>query len=63
VGAPLGGVNIDGNKYNNALPYDNRFETGNIDQTHSTAKPPSRDRIAKPVVEEDLGMPRTRARL
>jgi iron complex outermembrane recepter protein len=33
---PLGGVNVDGNKYNNALPYDNRFETGNIDQTYST---------------------------
>jgi hypothetical protein len=35
---PLGGVNVGGNKYNNALPYDNRFETGSIDQTYSTAK-------------------------
>lgn len=53
--------NVDGNKYNNALPYDNRFETSNIDQTYSTANAPSRDRIAKPAVEEDLGMPRTRS--
>jgi hypothetical protein len=60
---PLGGVNVDGNKYNGALPYDTRFDTGNIDQTYSTAKAPSRDRIAKPAVEEDLGMPRTHARL
>ena len=54
---PLGGVNVDGNKYNSALPYDTRFDTGNIDQTCSTAQAPSRDCIAKPAVEEDLGMP------
>jgi hypothetical protein len=46
-----------------ALPYDTRFETGYIDQTYCMAKAPSRDRIAKPAVEEDFGMPRTRARL
>ena len=33
---PLGGVNADGNPNNNRLPYDNRFETGNIDTTYAT---------------------------
>jgi iron complex outermembrane receptor protein len=35
--APNGvGLNNDGNPYNNYLPYDNRFQTGNIDQTYAT---------------------------
>jgi iron complex outermembrane receptor protein len=35
--APKGvGLNNDGNPYNNYLPYDNRFQTGNIDQTYAT---------------------------
>jgi len=33
---PLGGVNVDGNPNNDRLPYDNRFETGNIDTTYAT---------------------------
>ncbi|MEI9965989.1 MAG: TonB-dependent receptor [Caulobacteraceae bacterium] len=32
----LGGVNVDGDPNNNRLPYDSRFETGNIDTTYST---------------------------
>jgi iron complex outermembrane receptor protein len=33
--APGGvGLNVDGNPYNNYLPYDSRFETGNIDTTY-----------------------------
>jgi iron complex outermembrane receptor protein len=34
--APGGvGLNVDGNPYNNYLPYDNRFLTGNIDTTYA----------------------------
>ena len=33
---PLSGVNVDGNPDNNRLPYDNRFETGNIDTSYAT---------------------------
>ncbi len=33
---PIGGVNNDGNPYNNRLPYDARFQTGNIDTTYAT---------------------------
>jgi iron complex outermembrane receptor protein len=36
ISTPLYGVNADGNPYNNYLPYDNRFQTGNIDQTYNT---------------------------
>jgi iron complex outermembrane recepter protein len=35
ISAPLYGVNADGNPYNNYLPYDNRFQTSNIDQTYN----------------------------
>ncbi len=34
--APLFGVNNDGNPNNDTLPYDSRFETGNIDQSYAT---------------------------
>jgi iron complex outermembrane recepter protein len=34
--APGVGLNTDGNPYNNYLPYDNRFQTNNIDQTYAT---------------------------
>ncbi len=33
---PLAGVNVDGNPNNNRLPFDNRFETGDIDKTYAT---------------------------
>ena len=33
---PIGGLNVDGNPYNNYLPYDNRFITNNIDTSYST---------------------------
>lgn len=33
---PLSGVNVDGDPNNNRLPYDNRFETGNIDTSYAT---------------------------
>jgi iron complex outermembrane receptor protein len=33
---PLSAVNVDGNPNNNYLPYDNRFQTGNIDTTYAT---------------------------
>jgi iron complex outermembrane receptor protein len=36
VSTPLYGLNADGNPYNNYLPYDTRFQTGNIDQTYAT---------------------------
>ncbi len=36
VSPPLAGVNADGNPYNNYLPYDSRFETGNIDTSYAT---------------------------
>jgi iron complex outermembrane recepter protein len=36
ISQPLSGLNNDGNPYNNYLPYDSRFETGNIDTTYST---------------------------
>jgi iron complex outermembrane receptor protein len=39
---PLSGVNVDGNAFNNALPYDTRFKTGNIDTTYSTGNSFSR---------------------
>jgi iron complex outermembrane receptor protein len=32
----LGGINVDGNPDNNSLPYDARFETGDIDTTFAT---------------------------
>jgi iron complex outermembrane receptor protein len=32
----LAGINNDGNPQNNTLPYDNRFQTGNIDTTYAT---------------------------
>ena len=32
----LGGVNVDGNAYNNYLPFDNRFLPPNIDSTYAT---------------------------
>ena len=32
----LSGVNVDGNPNNNRLPYDSRFETGDIDTTYAT---------------------------
>ena len=35
VSAPLYGLNADGNPNNNYLPYDNRFQTSNIDQTYA----------------------------
>ena len=35
VSAPLGGANVDGNPYNNYLPYDARFQTNNIDTTYA----------------------------
>jgi iron complex outermembrane receptor protein len=39
---PLYGVNQDGNPFNNMLPYDNRFETGDIDKTYATGNSFSR---------------------
>jgi iron complex outermembrane recepter protein len=36
ISPPLYGVNADGNPYNNYLPYDSRFQTGNIDSTYAT---------------------------
>ncbi len=33
---PIGGINNDGNPYNNMLPFDSRFVTGNIDTTYAT---------------------------
>ena len=33
---PLSGVNVDGNPNNNRLPYDNRFETNDIDTSYAT---------------------------
>ncbi len=36
VSQPLYGANADGNPYNNYLPYDSRFETGNIDTSYAT---------------------------
>jgi len=36
ISSPIGGVNVDGNPYNNYLPYDSRFQTNNIDTTYST---------------------------
>jgi iron complex outermembrane receptor protein len=36
ISAPLYGTNADGNPYNNYLPYDSRFETGNIDTSYAT---------------------------
>src|SRR5882757_2194572 len=36
ISQPLSGLNTDGNPYNNYLPYDSRFETGNIDTTYAT---------------------------
>jgi iron complex outermembrane receptor protein len=36
VSPPLYGVNADGNPYNNYLPYDSRFQTGNIDTSYAT---------------------------
>lgn len=36
ISPPLYGVNADGNPYNNYLPYDSRFETGNIDTSYAT---------------------------
>ncbi len=36
VSQPIGGVNVDGNPYNNILPYDSRFQTNNIDTTYAT---------------------------
>jgi iron complex outermembrane receptor protein len=38
----LGGVNVDGNAFNNTFPYDARFETGNIDTTYATGNSFSR---------------------
>ena len=32
----VGGVNVDGNPTNNMLPYDSRFETGDIDTSYAT---------------------------
>ena len=34
ISAPMWQANVDGNPYNNYLPYDSRFETGNIDTTY-----------------------------
>ena len=39
---PLSAVNVDGNPNNNALPYDARFLTNNIDTTYSTGNSFSR---------------------
>jgi iron complex outermembrane receptor protein len=36
ISAPIGGVNVDHNPYNNYLPYDSRFQTNNVDTTYST---------------------------
>ncbi len=36
VSPPLAGANVDGNPYNNYLPYDSRFQTGNIDTSYAT---------------------------
>jgi iron complex outermembrane receptor protein len=36
ISQPLSGLNNDGNPYNNYLPYDSRFETGNIDTSYAT---------------------------
>jgi iron complex outermembrane receptor protein len=33
---PLSGVNVDDDPFNNRLPYDSRFETGNIDTSYAT---------------------------
>src|SRR5438270_3203517 len=33
---PLAGLNVDGNPYNNYLPWDGRFITNNIDTTYAT---------------------------
>ena len=40
--APLYGVNQDGNPNNNWIPYDPRFETGDIDKTYATGNSFSR---------------------
>jgi iron complex outermembrane recepter protein len=36
ISQPLSGLNTDGNPYNNYLPYDSRFETGNVDTSYAT---------------------------
>jgi len=36
ISTPLAGLNVDGNPYNNYLPYDSRFETGNVDTSYAT---------------------------
>lgn len=36
VSTPLAGLNVDGNPYNNYLPWDSRFITNNIDTTYAT---------------------------
>src|SRR5262245_36098237 len=38
----IAGINADGNSFNNILPYDNRFETGNIDTSYATGNSFSR---------------------
>ena len=38
----IAGVNVDGNPNNNMLPYDSRFETGDIDTTYATGNSFSR---------------------
>jgi iron complex outermembrane receptor protein len=42
ISQPLAGLNTDGNPYNNYLPYDSRFQTGNIDTTYATGNSFSR---------------------
>jgi iron complex outermembrane recepter protein len=32
----IAGINVDGNAFNGPLPYDSRFETGNIDTSYAT---------------------------
>jgi len=39
---PLNNVNNDGNPYNNMIPWDSRFQTGNIDTTYATGNSFSR---------------------
>jgi iron complex outermembrane receptor protein len=36
ISQPLSGLNTDGNPYNNYLPYDSRFQTGNIDTSYAS---------------------------
>ncbi|MDB5690537.1 MAG: TonB-dependent receptor [Sphingomonas bacterium] len=43
--SPLLGVNVDANPYNNRLPYDDRFVTGDIDRSYATGNSFSKMRV------------------